>query len=61
MDTSLYCLLSAATESPIPELNSSAAGTIESKPKTLIQAHDFSGADELDSDEVEDVLDFMNL
>ena len=59
MDMSMYCLLCAASESLIPELDSPAAEGIENKRRILIEVHDFSGADELDSDEVEDVLDLM--
>ncbi len=59
MDMSMFCLLCDATESLIPELDSPAAESIENKRRILIEICDFSGADELDSDEVEDVLDLM--
>jgi len=60
MDTNTYCLLCSATESLVPEIGSEAAESIDARRTRLINVHQFAGADNLDSDEVEDVLEVMD-
>ena len=60
MDTNTYCLLCGATESLVPEIATEAAKSVDDRRNRLIDVHQFSGANDLDSDEVEDVLEMMD-
>mmetsp|Transcript_5746 Transcript_5746/g.10888 ORF Transcript_5746/g.10888 Transcript_5746/m.10888 type:complete len:245 (+) Transcript_5746:993-1727(+) len=55
-----YCLLCGATESLVPEIGTEAAVSIDSRRQRLVDDHQFTGANDLDSDEVEDVLELMD-
>lgn len=59
-DTSTYCLLCGATESLVPEIGTGAAESIDARRTRLTDVHQFTDANNLDSDEVEDVLEMMD-
>lgn len=58
--TRIFCLLCGATELLVPDIGTEAAISIDIQRQRLLGVHQFTGANDLDSDEVEDVLEMMD-